>query len=227
MPLPPEPDLPVVHRRAYDVTAYRRSATELLLRGTVRDEKPAGLYFADDRPLTVHHMVVDLVVTLPSMEITATEVVMQTHPHEGCTRIEEDYQQLVGLSIARGFSRSVKDLFGGPRGCTHIGALLQAMAPVAIQSIWSMRALDEGEVAVAVEPSDPEQRLREGLRFNLNTCHIWDEEGEMVAAVRRGEELPPPVWAVDRLRELGRDPDEWVGMVRPDRSSGGAPPPGP
>ena len=47
---------------------------------------------------------------------------------------------LVGLSIARGFTHRVRELFGGPRGCTHTTALLQAMAPIAMQCFWSMRS---------------------------------------------------------------------------------------
>jgi hypothetical protein len=221
MRVPPEPDLPLIHQRRYDVRSYRQSATELRLRGTVTDEKPPGVYFDDDQPLTVHHMVVDLVVSFPALEIRSVEVVLETHPHQECVRIEEAYQKLVGVSIARGFSRTVKDLFGGPRGCTHVGALLQAMAPVAIQSTWSMQALSEGEIAVTIDRSRGAEGLRDAMRFNLNTCHVWAEDGEIVSGVLRGDELPPPVWAVERLRELGRDPDEWRTVRR------GAPQPEP
>ena len=207
--MPPEPDLPLIHQRNYEVKAYRQTPTELRLRGTVRDQKPAGIYFDDDQPLTVHHMIVDLVISFPALEILEVDVVLETHPHDHCASIEDHYQKLVGLSIARGFSRHVKDLFGGPRGCTHVGALLQAMAPVAIQSTWSMRAANEGAVAVKIDRSQGEAGMREALRFNLDTCHIWAEDGEMVAKVRAGEDIPPPVWAAKRLAELGLDPGDW------------------
>jgi hypothetical protein len=212
MAFPSEPDLPLIHQRSYDVKAYRQSATELRLRGTVQDSKPPGVYFDDDQPLTVHHMVVELLVSFPAMQILEVDVRLGTHPHEECPSIEGDYQKLVGVSIARGFSRTVKDLFGGPRGCTHVGALLQAMAPVAIQSTWSMRAAETGSVAVAIEGTDRASGLREAMRFNLNTCHIWDEDGDMVARVLDGEEIPPPVWALERLAELGRDPEDWYAL---------------
>lgn len=209
MSFPPEPDLPLIHHRSYDVRAYRQSPTELRLRGTVQDQKPPGIYLDDDRPLTVHHMVVDLLISFPALQILEIDVVLGTHPHEGCAAIEPDYQQLVGLSIARGFSRAVKDRVGGPRGCTHVGALLQAMAPVVIQSTWSMRAAEEGTVAVNIGRSKSDVSVEDRLRYNLDTCHIWAADGELVAKVRAGEEVPAPVWAVERLEELGRDPDEW------------------
>ena len=212
--MPPEPDLPLIHQRAYDVKAYRQSATELRLRGTLRDQKPGGVYLPDDEPMTVHHMVVDLLISFPALQIVEVDVVLQTHPHEGCKEIEGHYQKLVGLSIARGFSKHVRDLFGGPRGCTHVGALLQAMAPVAIQSTWSMRVGNQGAVAVAIDRSQGEDGLRESLRFNLNTCHIWAEDGEMVGRVRAGEEIPPPLWAVERLERMGLQPEDWSRIRR-------------
>lgn len=205
-------DLPELHHRRYDVRAYRQSPTEMLLRGTVRDEKPPGLYVPDDpEPITMHHMVVDLVVAFPSLEITSAEVVMETHPHDECTRIEPHYGALVGLSIARGFTHEVRRLFGGPRGCAHTTALLQAMAPVAVQSVWSMRTLDDGSQLVAPPlPVDPTaEQLRERMAFNIDTCHVWAQDGDVVQAVMAGGEIRPPRSIVERLEKLGIDPTEW------------------
>ena len=135
-----DPESQLIHERAYVVRAYRKDASTLLLRGAVRDQKPPGLYVPDDpEPLTMHHMIVDLDIAVPSLEIIGAKAVMEMHPHEHCRQIEDHYQNLVGLSIARGFTHKVRELFGGPRGCTHTTALLQAMAPVAIQSMWSFR----------------------------------------------------------------------------------------
>lgn len=216
MTAPPEPDLPVLHRRTYDVTAYRESDSRLRLRGTVRDQKPPGLYVADDpEPLTVHHMIVDVVVEYPSMLIVEAGAVLDTHPHTECTGIESHYDKLVGLSIARGFTHKVRELFGGPRGCTHTTALIQAMAPVAIQSTWSMMAgrsdgSNDGTPVRPPLPANPSpEQLRERFAFNLNTCHVWAEDGPMITSIARGEEPPPPLWAVERMEELGLDPDEW------------------
>ena len=150
-PAQPEPlDLEQLHHRRYDVRSYRQSDDLLRLRGTVIDEKPPGVYFAEDPdPLTIHHMVLDIVVAFPSLEIVDVELVMQTRPHRECDAIVPKYSELIGLSVARGFTHKVRELFGGPRGCSHTTALLQAMAPVVIQSTWSMRALSETEQFVA------------------------------------------------------------------------------
>jgi hypothetical protein len=200
----------LIHERAYVVRAYRKGTDTLVLRGSVRDQKPPGLYVPHDPdPLTVHHMIVDLHIAVPSLEITQAKAVLETHPHAACPRIEDHYGNLVGLSIARGFTHKVRELFGGPRGCTPTTALLQAMAPVAVQSMWSFRvaaAREDGDSAGAF--GSPEARQR-GLAMNLNTCHIWAEDGEQVRAIHNNEPMEIPVWIVKRFEKLGLDPTEW------------------
>ncbi len=147
-----DPDHDLIHERAYVVRAYRKDAKTLWLRGAVRDQKPPGLYVpGDTEPLTVHHMIVDLHIAIPSLEIIWANAALETHPHGNCPKIEDHYQNLVGLSIARGFTHKVRELFGGPRGCTHTTALLQAMAPVAVQSIWSFRVVAARESGEALD----------------------------------------------------------------------------
>jgi hypothetical protein len=189
-----------------------------VIRGAVRDQKPPGLYFeADPDPLTIHHMQIELQVQYPSMEIVGADVVMERHPHAACPRIEDHYQRLIGLSIARGFTHRVRELFGGPRGCTHTTALLQAMAPVAIQCIWSMRASDQRaadhEVGSTPPALSPEQR-RAAWQMNLGTCHIWAEDGEQVARLSAGGEMEVPLWAEERMVSLGLEPDDWSDRMR-------------
>jgi hypothetical protein len=47
------------------------------------------------------------------------------------------------------------------------------------------------------------------MRFNLNTCHIWDENGEMAQIVMDGGDIGLPIWISDRYAKLNRDPAEW------------------
>jgi len=205
-----DPTDELIHERAYVVRSYFKNESTLLMRGAVRDQKPPGLYVPDDpEPLTVHHMVVDLEIAMPTLEIVAANAVLEVHPHAGCPRIEDHYQHLVGLSIARGFTHKVRELFGGPRGCTHTTALLQAMAPVAIQSTWSFRARVARMTGEGSSPwNTPEARER-GIAMNLNTCHIWAEDGEQVAGIRAGEPMEVPVWIQKRFEKLGLDPTSW------------------
>ena len=209
---PVDTNYPLIHTRQYQVHAFRMSDTKFLLRGVVVDEKPAGLYIEDDPdPIWMHHMIVDLEIVYPTFLIEKASVEFKNHPHLGCTNITDHYKKLEGMSIARGFNAKVRELFGSSRGCTHIGALLAAMAPVAIQTGWSMRVSSVVDIDDASKsPEDfQEQRLKQ-FASTINTCHIWDEHGEMVSKVRRGEEIEMPLPVVRRLRDLGRDETDWL-----------------
>ena len=208
--LPPDPDgMDVLHDREYRVRGYRVSDEELLIRGAVRDQKPPGLYVeGDPDPLTMHHMQVELRVAFPSLVITGADVLFEAHPHTACPAVTTHYQGLVGLSIARGFTHRVRELFGGPRGCTHTTALLLAMAPVAVQCTWSMHGVARREVPApgGGRPGPtPEDRARM-LQSNLDTCHVWSADSEHVAAIRAGQPVELPITMAERYRKFGVSP---------------------
>ena len=220
--LPPEPcgddgePFQVLHDREYRVQAYRKRDDLLLIRGAVRDQKPPGLYIdIDPDPLTIHHMQLDIEVSFPSLQIVGAAVVFETHPNETCPNIVGHYDELVGLSIARGFTHKVRELFGGPRGCTHTTALLQAMAPVAMQSIWSMRAAQVGSGIGGADPTPPSDDERRAMwQMNVNTCHVWADDGEQVAHLAAGGDFETPVFARERLVQLGLKPEDWRSRIR-------------
>ncbi len=159
MPAWPDPPLEPIHTRQYVVNAYRKGADEILIRGSVQDDKPGDTYVdGDPDPLTMHCMIVDLTVGFPSLQISGVEVVFETYPQAECPRITDHYRSLIGLSVARGFTHNVRELFGGPRGCAHVTALLQAMAPVAVQCRLSMGGADTLDAPVAFRPTPPDRR---------------------------------------------------------------------
>jgi hypothetical protein len=221
--LPDEPpEFEVLHDREYRIRAYRKADDLLMIRAAVRDQKPPGLYLEiDPDPLTVHHMQIEVDVAFPSLEIVRAEVAFESHPHESCTGITTHYEKLVGLSIARGFTHEVRALFGGPRGCTHTTALLQAMAPVAVQCFWSMqasaarRAKVDGPVGSDGERAAGTTRSgRDMWATNLNTCHVWAEDGELVSRLEAGGPMEVPVFLRARLDHLGLEPEAWTARMR-------------
>jgi len=209
--LPPPPDgaVEILHDREYRVEAFRLAADRLLLQGAVRDQKPPGLYLREDPdPLTVHHMQLAIELAFPQLEIVSATALFESHPQDQCPSITQHYQQLVGLSIGRGFTKHVAELFGGPRGCTHVTALINAMAPVAMQCFWSMRAA-EAKLSGEQQSMFDRKQTDDGMwKAIVNTCHIWDENGQAVADRVAGAPMTIPVFLRGRLEQLGLAVDE-------------------
>lgn len=203
--------LTLLHTRNYDTEVYQVDDTRIRAIGTVRDTKPAGMYIEDDpEPLTIHDMQMVIDVDIASLTIADARLGFEAHPNDECPGIVDHYRKLIGLSVTRGFNRKVRELFGGPRGCTHTTALLQAMGPVIVQSMWSLRMLDKQARGLRPFEIDPEA-TDDGALANLNTCHVWAEDGPLVARLRTGEwGNSVPVWVRRRLPELDRDLDQWM-----------------
>lgn len=193
-----------IHQRTYETEAFAEDDGTMRIVGRLIDTKPQGLGTPDGEPIVIHDMTVELVVDPDGFVIRDIDATMQVHPYDECRSILDSYRQLIGVSIARGYSRQVKDLFGGPGGCSHVGALLIALGPVAIQASWGLARLHDDPADWAGLEFDPEDAERQ-LRFNENTCHVWRTDGTQVAALRLGKKPLRPGWETDRLIELGLD----------------------
>ena len=195
----------LLHRRAYDVESFLEDEDHFRLVGSLRDVNPAGLWgIGDTEPMTVHHMLLELTVHARTLTIKAVDAKMLVHPQLECVDILPAYEQLVGLSIARGFTHKVREMFGGPKACTHFAALLNAMAPVAVQSLWGFYRHTASAESAENGRGDPGTFER-----NRDTCHVWATEGPMFAALAEGQEPPIPIWAQNRLRERGVPVELW------------------
>jgi hypothetical protein len=196
-----------IHQRSYETEAFDEGDGRMRVRGRLTDNKPQGLCLADGNDLVIHDMCIDLLVDPQTFTIVAVENEMMVRAYSNCEAILPNYQALVGVSITRGYSSRVKKLFGGPNGCSHMSALLQAMGPVAVQATWSFLSLHESLESRLNRSDDPEERERK-LRMMVNSCHVWQEEGEHVEIIRKGNWMRTD-WESQRLQTLGVDiPDQ-------------------
>jgi hypothetical protein len=187
---PPGP----VHVRTIRVEISPAGPRELDVTATLVDERPgtAEPWFGSDPPSVIHDMRLRLRVRQPGLVITAVHSEMASHPYTICPEALPPLQQLVGLSITRGFTREVNERFGRQRGCAHITALIHAMAP----------AVRQGAGAAS---SDAPERPGDADPWFVNTCQAWREDGPLHRLVQAGDE--------DGLRRLSAFP-------KPDGASG-------
>ncbi len=186
-----------VHRRTIGVEVFQRGDYFAVI-GTLHDERPwAG---GTHGPRDLHVMELGLVVRRADMTIVDAAADMTNYPHTECTVIEPAFRDLVGLSVARGYTNAVQRRFGRERGCSHLEFLARAMGPVVVQGLTSSGAW-------RVEFGDGEHPLREGgAAFLTNTCHVWAEEGpgpqKIALGWRPGKlEYPAPTAVEIRRRQ--------------------------
>lgn len=195
-----------IHQRNYTTEAFDEGDGIMRVVGRLVDTKPSGLGNGDGKPLVIHDMEVAIFLDAATFEIIRVEPTMHTHPYDECPSILAAYHQLVGKPITRGYSRLVKDLFGGPNGCSHVGALLIALGPVAVQASWGLGHSNQ-HVSDRLEGKFGAADAERQLKMNTNTCHIWRGDGHRIDILRRGERPDRPMWETTRLQELAAERD--------------------
>jgi len=167
-----------VHVRTLTIEAYRAGETLLEVSGRLIDQRPQGPgigWFGAANGSIIHDMRVTLGVRHPDLVITAVTADMASHPYSLCPDAVEPLQQLVGLSIARGFTRALNERFGRQLGCAHLTALIQAMAPVVRQAAGpAFREYEE----IPKSADDT---------WFVNTCQAWKEGGLLHQRLAAGD----------------------------------------
>ena len=145
--------------------------------GTLSDRRPWASGTLG--PTELHRMELAVVVRRADLVVVDAVADMKTFPHAECTAIEPKFGELIGLSVARGYTSSVQERFGRERGCSHLEFLARALGPVVVQAVTSTAAWQ-------VENGEPYPAGERPLTFLANTCHVWIQGGEGEKKVATG-----------------------------------------
>jgi Protein of unknown function (DUF2889) len=177
-----------VHRRTITMDVFRRDGHHVVI-GTLHDQRPWAS--GDAGPRDLHVMELGIVVRRADLLIVDAAADMQTFPHAECPTIEPAFSDLIGLSVARGYTNAVQERFGRQRGCSHVEFLARALGPVVIQSVTSAAAYD-----MEFGSGEPIFSTSGGMPWMTNTCHLWAEDGigmqKVALGWRPGSEYPAP-----------------------------------
>lgn len=171
MPLSPGvPSRKRIHTRSIEVEGWKREDGFWDIEARLADVKHHDYRLASGlrrQGEPIHEMRIRLTIDR-DFAIHAASAVSDAVPYpDGCETIAPDYARLVGLNLMRGFRKSVGEMFGDVRGCTHLTGLLQILPAVAIQTFASDIRDTDG--------LDPDTQP-----FQLDRCHALNTSSETV-----------------------------------------------
>ena len=168
-----------VHVRTIRMEAIESGDDELVVTGSLLDERPRGgpKWFGIPGPRVVHDMRVALRIRYPELVITAADGAMDSHPYTICPDALPPLQQLVGDCVAQGFARAVNERLGRQQGCAHVTALIQAMGPVVRQA-----------AGAAFRDRNTEAIAGTSNRWFVSTCQAWRENGPLHTLLTQGDQ---------------------------------------
>lgn len=138
--LPAPQERQAVHTRSIVCRSFRRADGLIDIDARFIDTRP----FAYDNEFrgrceagsALHNM--QMRVTLDhTRHIVALVSAMPGTPYTSCVGVNPNFQRLLGLSIGRGFRKALRERLGGVEGCTHVLALIDAVAAAAMQAFAS------------------------------------------------------------------------------------------
>lgn len=144
-----------VHLRAIDLRGFKRHDGLFDIEGHLTDRKttPFAAVCGQARAALepIHDIRVRLTIDI-GMRVIAAEASSDATPYSVCTQAESSLQRLVGVDMRRGWTRAVRELAGGNRGCTHIQEVLRTLGGAAFQMMvpfW--RELPEDATSVLLD----------------------------------------------------------------------------
>ncbi len=163
-----------IHTRTVTCQGYRREDGLWDVEGHLVDTK-AYSFTSNARGTMpagtpVHDMWLRLTVD-DDLVVRGVEARMAASPFDLCPRITPAFDQLVGLAIAPGWNRKVKQMLGGVHGCTHLVELLGPIATTAFQTIFPLRERRRKEAGTNPPPVE---------KTPVNTCHALRSDGPVV-----------------------------------------------
>lgn len=174
MPLPEAAPRELIHTRRIEGHGYKRQDGLWDIEGRLTDGKSYAFgneYRGEVKPGEfIHEMWLRLTVD-DTLTIKAVEASTDHSPYGVCPSILPNFQQLIGLRIAKGFNAKVFELFSGVHGCTHHVELIGRLATVAFQTIFPFRSR-----LARLEGKNADASRKPRL---LNTCHAFAEDGEI------------------------------------------------
>jgi len=149
----------------------------------------------------VHCIVINLTINLSARVITAAEFGLPKMAiADMCEKLPRSADALVGMSLGRGLSSRLKELYGGVCSCFHLSSLLQAMVPYLPQVYaWSksFRFLDED-----LPPEAVPMAMDKIGQTSLNSCHAWaTDNGGIIVDFNNNNYAPMLQRIAPRLRQ--------------------------
>lgn len=166
-----------IQNRHIDISSYEYDDANIVVKGELKDKRLVTTYDLAGQPrppLTVHHFSIEWLFGVEERRIERIWVDMKTTPHDECDQIKEKLNSLEGVKIAPGFTRQVKRLLGGNKGCIHLTTLILAMAPAALQGYWTHADR---------YPDSRDITKEEMEHYLIDSCHVWRKDGPLVKKV--------------------------------------------
>jgi len=168
-----------IHTRKIEMSTFATDMGDIIVEGTLKDDRLIPYYRPSGEkraPHTVHHMIIRMRIGAASFFIKDIEAEMPAIPQDECPQTSGSLLKIKGMKIAPGFTEKVKKKLGGINGCSHLTALVHAMASAAVQGIWVNSATKPEKAEISSEMLED---------YLVDSCRVWRKGGPLETRLKQ------------------------------------------
>jgi hypothetical protein len=162
-----------IHTRDIQLATYPHSDSKVIIHGILKDFRYTNVFDITGKikqPGIIHHMDVKLMVSSNPLMIEDAQAQMLHVPMDECQNTLDTIEQLKGIKIQSGFSKSIRNIMGGNKGCTHLCQLIIVMAQEIVQGWMTKKRKNKSPVPKYLDSMDVKKLL-------IDSCRMWTKNG--------------------------------------------------
>jgi hypothetical protein len=172
---------PKIHSRDIKLETYSHTDSRVIIHGVLKDERYIKIFDITGKvlePGIVHHLDVKLLVKPAPLIIEYAQAQMIKVPMSECSATLDTIEKLKGLEIKSGFSKTIRDIMGGKKGCAHLCQLIIVMSQEIVQGWLTHKRKNSSPV-----PKDLDSFAEK--KFIIDSCRMWTNNGPKIKTLEQ------------------------------------------
>ncbi|MBU1342450.1 MAG: DUF2889 domain-containing protein [Proteobacteria bacterium] len=170
-----------IHTRDIRLATYPYTESRVVVHGVLKDQRYIKVFDVTGAvigPGIIHHMDVKLLIKADPLTIEDAQAQMLHVPMSECTTTLDTIENLKGLEIKSGFSKMIRSIMGGNKGCTHLCQLVIAMGQEIVHGWLTQKRKDKPPV-----PKDFNSFSEK--KYLIDSCRMWSGQGPKVQRLEK------------------------------------------
>ena len=167
---------PKIHTRDIKLATYSHTDSRVIVHGILKDERYIKIFDITGNilgPGIIHHLDVKLLIRQDPLIIEDAQAQMIKVPMSECCSTLDTIEKLKGLEIKSGFSKTIRDIMGGKKGCTHLCQLIIVMSQEIVHGWLTHKRNDKSPVPKDLDSFDEK-------KFIIDSCRMWTNNGPKI-----------------------------------------------
>jgi len=165
-----------IHTRDIQLATYTHKDSRVIVHGVLKDRRYIRVFDvtgAVKEPGIIHNMDVKLLIKSDPLMIEDAEAKMLHVPMNECHTTLDTMEKLIGVEIKSGFSKNIRNLMGGEKGCTHLCQLVIAMGQEIVHGWLTQKRKNKSSMPKNIESFTEKE-------FLIDSCRMWTRQGPKV-----------------------------------------------